>query len=335
MKVPFVYGAGDLRLCDVPEPRIGPGDVLLAVRSIGICGSDLSYIAMGGVTGPTEQPIPLGHELSAMVVEAGKDVRSVTVGDRVIVNPLPNRIGNGGAEGGFAEHLLIRDVARCPASLLPIPDSISFDVGALIEPLAVAAHAVNRMQVKPGDRVTIFGAGPIGLAAVVVLRHRGIDDIVSFDLSPFRRDRAIALGAKAAFDPREQAAETALSATHGTAPVFRAHLPATTHYLEASGAPILPDIVRIARIGARICVASVQKKPVPLDFQTILARELEIVGTMGYPTELGEVIAMLSDGAIDLEPMISHRFDGNDIMAAFETAQQPDRAAKVLVRYGA
>jgi (R,R)-butanediol dehydrogenase / meso-butanediol dehydrogenase / diacetyl reductase len=335
MKVPFVFGPGDLRLCDVASPEPGPGDVLLGVRSAGICGSDLGYVAMGGVTGPTEQPVPLGHELSGVVVAAGADVRSAAVGDRVILNPLINLVGNGGPEGGFSDYLLVRDVAARPGSLLSIPDNISFDAGALIEPLAVAAHAVNRMQVKAGDKVAIFGAGPIGLAAIVVLRHRGITDIVSFDLSAFRRDRAAQLGASVTFDPRDQPPEQALCARHGTARVFRADLPATTHYLEATGAPVLPDIIRMARTGARICVASVQKKPVPVDFQTVLARELEITGTLGYPTELDEVIAMLGNGAIDLEPMISHRFDGADFLTAFDTACQPDRAAKVLVRYSA
>lgn len=333
MKAAFLFGPDDLRLCDIAQPTPGPGDVLLAVRSAGICGSDLGYVAMGGISGPTQNPVPLGHELSGVVVKAGADVRSVAVGDRVILNPLLNLVGNGGGEGGFADHLLVRDVAARPGSLLRIPGSISFDAGALIEPLAVAAHAVNRMHVKAGDKVAVFGAGPIGLAAIVVLRHRGVNDIISFDLSPFRRERALQLGARASVDPRQQPAEEALLAQHGSTRVYRADLPATTHYLEATGAPILPDIIRMARIGARICVVSVQKKPVPVDFQTILARELEITGAMGYPTELEEVIAMLSDSAIDLDPMISHRFEGADFLAAFDMARQSDQATKVIVRY--
>lgn len=333
MQVPFVCGPGDLQLRNVASPDIGPGDVLLAVRSVGICGSDLGYVAMGGIAGPAAQPVPLGHELSGVVATAGADVRSVATGDRVILNPLLNMIGNGGPEGGFAPQLLVRDVAAQPGSLLRIPDNISDDDGALIEPLAVAAHAVNRMGVKAGDRVAVFGAGPIGLAAIVVLRHRGIGDIVAFDLSPLRRERALRLGAQAAFDPRVRAAADTLRDSHGAVRVFRTDLPATTHYLEATGAPILPDIIAMARSGAHICVVSAQKKPVPVDFSTVLARELHITGALGYPTELEEVIAMLADGSIDLEPMISHRFDGADILAAFAMAQRPDEAAKILVRY--
>jgi threonine dehydrogenase-like Zn-dependent dehydrogenase len=126
--------------------------------------------------------MPLGHELCGTVIEAGDEVRSVTIGDRVILNPLIKRIGIGGAEGGFAERLLVRDVADQPGSLLRLPGALSFDTGALIEPLAVAVHAINRLGPKPGDKVAIFGAGPVGLAAIIVLRHRGIEDTVVFEL---------------------------------------------------------------------------------------------------------------------------------------------------------
>lgn len=334
MQVPFVHGPADLRLGDVVMPRCGPQDVILAVGSVGICGSDLGYIAAGGVGGPAETPVPLGHELSGTVTAVGKEVAHLAIGDRVVVNPLINMIGNGGPEGGFAEHVLIRNVASHPQSLLALPAGLSLDVGALVEPLAVATHAVNQLGAQAGDKVAVFGAGPIGLAAVAVLRHRGLRDVVVFDLSPFRRERALQLGASAAFDPRDQPASEALAASHGTVPVFRAQAPQTTHYLEASGAPVLPDILDMARAGAAICVVSVQKKPVSVNFQTVMVKELRLVGALGYPTGFDEALDMLACGTVDLEPMISHRFAGEAVMAAFEVAQKPDEAAKVLVQYG-
>ena len=333
MKVPFVCGPGDMQLLDIERPVAGPGDVVLQVASVGICGSDLGFIAAGGMGGPTPKPFPIGHELSGIVMEAGTDVHTVSVGDRVILNPLVNMIGNGATEGGFGEHLLVRDVAGQPGSLLRLPAHISLDHGALIEPLAVSTHALNRMRVERGDKVAIFGAGPIGLAAVVALAHRGIDDVVIFDFSPLRRERALALGASVAFDPREHAPAEVLGRAHVTTPFYGHPLPATTHYLEATGAPIIADIVGYCRPGATICIASLQKKTIEINPQLMLAKELLITGTFGYPTEMADVLAMLESGAIDLEPMVSHRFPGTDIMAAFDMARRPDEAAKVLVQY--
>jgi threonine dehydrogenase-like Zn-dependent dehydrogenase len=333
MKVPFVHGPGDLRLLDVPAPQAGPRDVVLKIRTVGICGSDLNYIAMGGIAGPTRNPVPLGHELSGIVAAIGGEVTSVAVGDRVVINPLVNLVGNGGPEGGFAEELLIRDVVGRPQSLLPLPAGISMDVGALVEPLAVATHAINRLGARPGDKVAVFGAGPIGLAAVAMLRQRGIDDVVAFDLSDFRRDRAKKLGARDAFDPRYVEAREALMAAHGSVPLFRAEAPATTHFLEASGAAIVPDIVGIARPGASICIVSLQKKPAAIDLVQVMSKELTLSGALGYPHEFDEVLGILRDGDIALDAMISHRFDGSDVMKAFEMAARPDKAAKVLVRY--
>jgi 2-desacetyl-2-hydroxyethyl bacteriochlorophyllide A dehydrogenase len=335
MKVPFVFGPDDLRLRDVDVPKAGPRDVVLRVATVGICGSDLGFIAMGGLGPAGSGPFPLGHELSGTVVEAGAEVTAVAVGDRVILNPLVNMIGNGAPEGGFGERLLVRDVVGRPGSLLRLPKSLSFDVGALIEPLAVSQHAVNRMRIKPGDKVAIFGAGPIGLAAVVALRHMGVDDVVVFDLSAFRLERAVKLGARAGLDPRAKPAVVALSELHGTASFFGFDVPATTHFLEASGAPLIPEIIGYARPGATLCVASFQKKPVTLDFGMMLGKELTVLTTLGYPSELNDVMDMLERKPVDLEPMVSHRFKAADVMQAFDMAKQPDHAAKVLVQYDA
>ena len=278
-------------------------------------------------------PFPLGHELAGTVVEAGSAVSSVAVGDRVILNPLVNLIGNGGPEGGFCQRLLIRDVVGQPGSLLQLPDGLSFETGALVEPFAVGLHAVKRLGAAAGDKIAIFGAGPIGLMSLIALRSRGVEDIVVFDPSAFRRDRAVALGARAVLDPREQAPADALRALHGSIRVFSAEAPQTTHFLEASGAPLIPEIVEFARAGAVVCVVSSQKKPVPVDFQRVLAKELTLTAAMGYPTEFPEALDILERGNLDLGPVVSHRFDSADFMSAFATARQADRAAKVLVRY--
>ena len=337
MQVPFVFGPADLRLCDVAAPQAGPADVVLRVGAVGVCGSDLSMIAAGGPLGPTDHPVPVGHELSGTVIAAGSSVTQFALGDRVVVNPLVNLIGNGGPEGGFAEQLLIRDVAMRPSSLLRLPDTLSLEAGALVEPLAVAAHAVNQLGAAPGDKVAVFGAGPIGLASLVILRARGIDDVVVFEPSAFRRDRALQLGARATVNPLETEPAEALTSMHGQVPLFSRHAPGTTHFLEASGAPIVPGLIAFARRGARICVVSVPKKPALIDLAALATREITLVGSLGYPCEFPDVLAMLEaglkEGTIDLGPLVSHRFAGAEVMEAFAIAGQPDQSAKVLVSY--
>lgn len=332
MKQAVLHGAGDLRLDEVPAPHAGDRDVVLQVKAAGICGTDLGFYA-GGF--PTGAPVPLGHELAGVIVEAGKEVTGYKVGDRVVLNPLVNMVGNGGPEGGFAERLLIRDVAAQPASLIPIPDAMSFEAGALAEPLAVSLHAANRSQVEPGARAAIFGAGPIGLGLVVALRARGVDDIVVFDLSPFRRERAMELGARAAFDPRDKAPVDVLKELHGIE-LFFGVIPVagTDVFFEASGAPhIVPEIVGYGKLGSTIVLVANHKKPVEIDLAALGSKEMSIIASMGYPSELTDAVAMLAQMDVPVDALVSHRFPGEDLLEAFAMARQPDRATKVLVRY--
>ena len=114
----------------------------------------------------------------------GADVAGIHVGQPVIVNPMmtPSNIGSGGPEGAFTEELLVREAAL-GVSILPIPEGISYEVAALCEPLAVAMHGVNRADVKPGDKVVVFGCGPIGLGMIIWLVDRGVTDVVALDLA--------------------------------------------------------------------------------------------------------------------------------------------------------
>jgi threonine dehydrogenase-like Zn-dependent dehydrogenase len=336
MKLPYIYGPGDLRVIDVQRPTAGPRDLVLKVATAGICGSDFGMFQIGGVVGPAPEPFPLGHELSGTVVEAGEEVASFAIGDRVILNPLRNMVGNGGPEGGFTDYLLIRDVVGIPDAVLPIPDAMSFETGALVEPVAVGIHAVNRSGAQAGEKIAVFGAGPIGLGVVLVLKARGIDDIVVFDLSPFRRERALALGARAAFDPRETPVIEALGDLHGKETLW-GFIPAvgTDRYIEASGAPgVIPEIIAAARLNATLAVVSVQKKPIEIDFMALLGKEMTITTAVGYPTELPDSIALLCDHGETATAMVSHRLPGDDFEAAWAVAAKPGEAAKVLLEYG-
>lgn len=280
--------------------------------------------------------MPLGHEYAGTVVEVGADVTGFKIGDRVAYNSnnSPADMGRGGEFGGFSDYVLLRDVDGHPQSLCRVPDEVSLEHAALVEPLAVAAHAVNRANPSRGESVTLFGAGPIGLGIVVALKERGVEDLVVFDLSPLRRERALRLGADAAYDPREHEPKAILGERRGHGLIWGMPYPRTDIYIEASGAPgMIADIIDFADKRSRIVTVAMQRHPVTIDGTRLMSKELTLLGASGYPSEFPEVMDKLAKGLVDPEAMISHRFAFSDFMTAFETADDPGSAAKVLLTF--
>ncbi|MGB1563371.1 MAG: zinc-dependent alcohol dehydrogenase [Sinimarinibacterium flocculans] len=329
-----IHGVNDVRLDPVEPPRPGDKDVVIKVKACGICGSDLSYIKIGGIHRKPGGVTPIGHEAAGEIVAVGAAVQGVKPGQRVVVNPMmtPSYIGSGGPEGAFTEELLVRD-ARVGDSLLPVPDDLPWEIAALTEPLAVALHGVNRAQVKAGDKVVVFGCGPIGLGMVLWLVDRGITDVVALDLAPERRERAMALGARAAFDPTQEDLKAKLTELHGAARVFSREAVGTDAFIDAAGAPnILSDVVRIAKYQSRMVVTAAYMKPVELDLGAMLTTEMTITTAVGYPTEMPEVVAALPRLSKTAAPLISHRFPFPKIIEALGVAATP-ASAKVMIDF--
>lgn len=334
MKVGILHGPGDLRLDEVDRPGIGPDDIAVKIISAGICGTDLHFRHMGPRY--AGQPMPLGHEYAGEVVEVGQNVESFSPGDRVAYNSnnSPADMGRGGECGGFSNYVVLRDVDSQTQSLCKLPDNVSFDHAALVEPISVGAHAVNRANPQPGESITIFGSGPIGLGIIMTLVGRGIDDIIVFDLSPLRRERAIQVGARAAFDPRENPPEDILGELRGTESTWGALNPKTDIFFEASGAPgLLSDIARFCNKGSRIITIAVHRQPLELDGTKIMSKEISLIGSQGYPVEFPQVMAGISKGDINPEMMISHRFPFSQFLDAFEVADDADASAKVVLQF--
>ncbi len=334
MKAIMLHGPNDLRFDELPDPTPGPNDVVIRLAACGICGTDLSFAAVGGMLGPSETPMPLGHELSGTIAAAGARVSHLTPGQRVVVNPTSesNMIGSGGA-GGFADLLLVKDVSP-GEHVFPIPDSLSFEEAALTEPLSVALHGVNRAKVGPGSRVAVFGAGPIGLGVVLFLRQRGVEDVVVFDMSEQRLERARALGAKTALNPATVDVRQALGEAHGAGTLYGWPVVHTDTFIEVSGAArVIPDAIALAPLHAKLVVIAVHHEPVPVDFQTALAKEMTITTSLAYPTEFNDVLELLISRKLDVAPMISHRYVFDEFMEAFATARDKERSAKVMVTF--
>ena len=334
-KIPLlrIHNINAIQLDQIDRPHAGPDDLVMQVAQCGICGSDLGFIAMGGLLGPGN-PMALGHELSGTVIEAGANVHHVAVGDRVVINPEGNgnRIGCSGADvGGFSPYLLVRGAALDPQVALKLPESLSFEQGALVEPLSVAMHAVHQGQAKSTDRVVIFGAGPIGLGILLVLQYYGVKNIVVVDLAEFRLAKVAQLGGiPVKADSTDLAND--ISGIHGQESLMGRSVPATDLYFEATGVEaVFEQCVKFAKSGARVVVVGVHKKPVKFDLVNLLMRELTITGSMAYPKEFPQVIDMLASGKIDTAALISHRFALSDFQCAFDTARDTQQAIKVLV----
>jgi threonine dehydrogenase-like Zn-dependent dehydrogenase len=327
-----VHGPGDVRLDEVeapPEP--GPRDAIVRPTVCGVCGTDVGYVRLGGLAGPGPEPLALGHEVAGVVEAVGAEVSGLGAGDRVALNPTAqgNMIGNGGPGGGLGERLLVR-AAAAGDSLHRLPDQLSDELAALTEPLGVGLHAVDRTEVRPGERVAVFGAGPIGLAAIACLRDKGIDGVVAVDPSPARLDRAAALGAAETIDPTEVDVWAALADRHGTTPLMGTPQAATEVFIEASGAPtVLEEVIGSARRGARLVVVALHRRDVPVSFLDVLMRELTIRGSMEYPADFTRMIRLLE--RTDLTAMISDRFGLDDALAALALAESGRSAGKILV----
>ncbi|MBL8777352.1 MAG: alcohol dehydrogenase catalytic domain-containing protein [Acidimicrobiales bacterium] len=325
-----VHGPGDVRLDDVPEPEPGPRDALVKVAACGICGSDLSYIRLGGMAGPGPEPLCLGHEMAGTVEWVGPEVTGARVGDRVVVQPGSEdagRIGGGAPMGGLTPLLLVPQADRF---LHPVPDDLALDVAAFAEPLAVGMHAADQADVRPGDGVAVFGCGPIGLAAIATLVDRGHEKVVAVEPSATRRELALGLGAQAALDPMATDVWGELAELHGTSPFLFGPTPATAAFIEASGVDrVITDVIDHAAVGARLSVVALHYAPVPTSFLLVLMKELTLRGSMEYPPRFADSIDLLARR--DLAPLLTHRFALDDVDAALGTLEGSKDCGKVLV----
>ena len=336
MKSVIVSGPGTTAVVDVPTPKAGPADVLVRMRACGICGSDGYYVTIGGIP-PRQGATPLGHEPAGEVVEVGTEVTGVEVGDHVVINPIApgaGMIGSGGPQGALSEYLLVEN-AVVGTSLAIVPAEVPFAVAALNEPMAVARHAVNRTNPKPGDQVVIFGAGPIGLGALIGYQRSGAASVVVADVIPSRLEKALAVGADAVINSAEEDVVARLTELHGTGTTAMGHpRPATDIYMDAAGVPAVIDTaLSAAKQNATLGVVAVHKKPVPVDFQAILVAEVNIVTAMGYPTEIFEVTKEIAEDWERFALIVSDRFPFPDAQKAIETASTPGAADKVVVTF--
>jgi threonine dehydrogenase-like Zn-dependent dehydrogenase len=321
---------------DVPDPIPGPGQVLVGVRSCGICGSDLHFArhgdqvlsltdemagSLGGGTNvDLNHDVFMGHEFSAEVLEAGPDTETLPPG--TLVTSIPVLISGKHVEpivysnrtlGGYAERMLL----SAPL-LLPIPNGLDHRHAALTEPMAVGLHAVNKSGIQPGEPALVVGCGPIGIAVIAALRARGVESIVAADFSPKRRELAATMGAHQTLDPAQGSP-------------FDTVTPAVV--FEAVGVPgIIDDVMRRARHGTRLVVVGVCMQPDTMHPFFAIAKEINVQFVLAYePNEFADSLRAIAEGDIDVTPVITGDVGLEDVGTAFDDLADPERHCKILV----
>lgn len=327
-----IHAVNDVRLDAYQRPEPGPKDVVVRMKACGICGSDLSYIKVGGMSHNAEGTTALGHEGAGEVMFVGSEVADIALGQPVIVNPMntPSFIGSGGPEGAFTEELLVRE-ARLGDSILPIPAGIPYDIAAMCEPLAVALHGVNRAEAKASTKLVIYGCGPIGLGMVLWAVDRGCD-VIALDLAEERLVRARALGAKT-INPASEDAVARIKELHGSEHYFGRERASTDAYIDAAGGPaILAQVVSMAKKHARHVITAAYMKPIELPAGQMLTSEMTITTAVGYPDEFPDVVAAMPRLQDKIRTIISHHLPFERIMEGLEIAATP-QSAKVMIEF--
>jgi (R,R)-butanediol dehydrogenase/meso-butanediol dehydrogenase/diacetyl reductase len=321
-----------LTTAEVPEPEPGAGELLVRVRACGICGSDLHLSDALDVEG-----LVLGHEFSAEVVEVGPDVVGWAAGDRIAGFPV---VGCGtcvqcraGAPakcatmsqlglhrpGAFAEYTTL-----AAAGAFRLPDSIDDHVGALVEPLAVAHHALDRTPRAPDAPVLVIGGGPVGAAVALWARHLGAREVMVSDPVPHRRELAERVGATATVDPVTQDVASEFARVAGEAPGV---------VVECVGVPgMIQHAMDVAGVDARVTVVGVcmgQDEILPI---TALFKELATQYVLYYRTaDFGATIRELASGALDPAPLFTGTTTMDELPERFESLKHPSFDCKVVL----
>ncbi|MGW0712150.1 zinc-dependent alcohol dehydrogenase [Streptomyces sp. NPDC002643] len=336
MKTTIVTGPDSVEVREAEQPPAGDTDVLVRVKACGICGTDTAYIHMGGT--PLQQgDLPIGHEIAGEVIEVGSAVDGVSVGDHVVVNPMATSdgiIGNGGAQGGLSEVLVLRD-AEPGSHFRVVPSDIPWHVLALNEPMAVAYHGVNRSGAGAGSKAVVFGAGPIGLGAAIGLKSKGAAHVVVVDVVPGRLDKALKVGADAVINSAEEDVISRLKELHGEVPQLLGDAkPGTDVYIDAAGVPaVITTAFAAVKHGATITVIALHKKPVEIDLQSALMSEVDLRFSMGYPTEIFEVTDSIIENVDRYAVIPSDLVPYSQVLQGLELAATPGATDKVVITF--
>jgi 2-desacetyl-2-hydroxyethyl bacteriochlorophyllide A dehydrogenase len=337
MKTYLLYGAKDIRLDEKSTPEPGAGQVLLAPKFTGICGSDVHYYQHGycGRFVP-KRPFALGHEFSGVICGMGPDVQGLSVGDEVVVDPsMPcgscrhcrsgqynlcqamKYFGSASCDphidGSLAQYVTA-PAANCHI----LPAGISLSQAALLEPLCVAMHAVRQAKEIAGASVLITGGGPIGQLILRVVRAFGALKVAVSDVDEYARAFALKSGADAVINPLE---EGAWKSCDGYDVVF-----------EASGVPsALANGLEMAHRGGSVVLVGTLPETFPIPGNLIMNRQLQVLGSFRFANVFEKALAMVAAGIINLDGIVTATYGFAEVPQAMQRALSKDRVIKVQV----
>lgn len=313
-----------------PVPGLEPDEVLVQVGSVGICGSDVHFWQDGALGDwVAHEPLVLGHESGGRIVKVGSAVSADRIGQRVSVEPQrpnptsPESLSGRynldpdmrfyaipGVDGAFAEYVTIQSHFAWT-----VPDSVSDDASALLEPLSVAVATSRKASFTVGSRVLIAGAGPIGVVIAQVARAHGAREVIVSDINAERRERALAFGATQVLDPSAD-----------TESDFR-----VDSFIDASGAPAaVTRGIAAVRPGGSVVLVGMGPKEIPMPIPVIQNRELTVTGVFRYANTWPAAIELVERGLVDLDSMVTGRYGLDTVEEAFRSTFRPQTLKSVV-----
>lgn len=340
MKAALLTAPYEIALQEVDPPRITPDEVLIRIRFAGICGSDVH--AYKGTHPFRKPPLVGGHELSGEIVEAGAAVRTLQPGDRVTVEPQTycracgpclrgqynlcsgkRLMGTPAWPGAFGEY-----VAVPQDKVYRLPDGLSLEDGALVEPLAVGAHAARMADVKLGDTVLVMGSGTIGLAVMAALRAGGATKVIASDRVPFNLAKAREIGVRAAVNvATDDLGETVKSLTGGEG--------VDTVVVAVGVPPLVDQALQLVRKRGRVVLLALFDGPATFDTFQVVFREVNMVGSWVYDRrDFETTIELLAQGRIQGGSFITHRWPIERVRDALETVdKKSEDVVKIVLNF--
>lgn len=339
MKKAVYYDVDDFKYEDIGELTIGSKEVLLKMESCGLCGTDIHKAISKSV--PT--PIVLGHEVAGTIVEVGAEVSDYKVGDRVYLahhvpcfsckhcrrghySLCPQFSATNIDPGGFSEYIRVPEL-HVKHTMGLLPDDISFEEGAMVEPIACCLHGFDLINYYQGDNVLIMGAGQIGILQTQIAKHLFADQVIVSDINPYRLDKALELGADHVIKAdKENVKERVNEITNGRG---------VDIVIISSGIGFLLEQAMecVSRGGTILVFAPFKKEPINIPAHRFFEDEVSIVGSYSStPYDYKPALELLKKGVIQVDNMVTHRFPLSELKEAIQLAHDTEKEVlKVMI----
>lgn len=336
MKAAIYNGKKNIILKELPKPKAGINDIVVKNLYASIFGTDVAVYQHGPGTGhKITVGGEFGHEVVSEVIEVGKNVKDIKVGDRVY--PYP-RLAKGdtkraGTIGGFSEYILIPN-AKLNEQVYKVDAKISDKEASLIEPFTVGCRAARRAFPKNGEKAIVFGAGTIGIAAAIALKYFGCEKVMICDHSDFRLEKSKKLGFEICNNGKENLAKKAIE-YFGEALSIKGVTADVDIYIDAAGVEcILKTYQEMGKIESRMVIVAVLAGMRPVNILDMTFSQHSIIGSGGYmPEDVKDVMNIMESGKWDIGAIITNKFPLEKISEAIEKAADVDNSLNVVIEY--